>query len=130
MRYSRQRELVFNQVMSRYDHPTADEIYTALRQECPGLSLGTVYRNLNGLVEMGKIRRVCIAGQADRFDRTLEEHHHLYCRKCGRVVDVELDTEALRTAWTVCKGAVVEGYNISLAGLCPVCGKTEQHESM
>ena len=54
MRYSRQRELVMRQVQSRCDHPTADEIYTAVRDDCPGLSLGTVYRNLNGLVEAGR----------------------------------------------------------------------------
>ena len=52
MRYSRQRELVLRQVQNRCDHPTADDIYLAIREDCPGLSLGTVYRNLNGLVEM------------------------------------------------------------------------------
>lgn len=64
MRYSRQRELVMRQVQSRCDHPTADEIYTAVRDDCPGLSLGTVYRNLNGLVEAGRVRRVSVPGQA------------------------------------------------------------------
>ena len=51
MRYSKQRELVMQTVQNLCDHPTAEEIYDAAVKECPGLSLGTVYRNLNSLVD-------------------------------------------------------------------------------
>lgn len=68
MRYSHQRELILREVLGRKDHPTAEQICTSLRAECPRLSLGTVYRDLNTLVEIGKIRRVSIPGEADRFD--------------------------------------------------------------
>ena len=57
MRYSHQRELILREVLGRTDHPTAEQICTSLRAECPRLSLGTVYRDLNTLVEIGKIRR-------------------------------------------------------------------------
>ena len=59
MRYSKQRELVMQTVENLCDHPTAEEIYDTAAKECPGLSLGTVYRNLNSLVEAGRVRRVC-----------------------------------------------------------------------
>ena len=65
MRYSKQRELVMQTVENLCDHPTAEEIYDTAAKECPGLSLGTVYRNLNSLVEAGRVRRVSIPGQAD-----------------------------------------------------------------
>ena len=126
MRYSRQRELVLRQVQSRCDHPTADEIYTAIREDCPGLSLGTVYRNLNGLVEMGRIRRVTIPGQADRFDRTLEEHDHLYCRCCGRVKDVQIDHTAIHQALSSCQGFQIESYGLNLYGVCDECRRKNQ----
>ena len=71
MRYSKQRELVMQTVQQLCDHPTAEEIYDKAAQECPNLSLGTVYRNLNSLVEAGRVRRVSIPGKADRFDHTL-----------------------------------------------------------
>ena len=71
MRYSKQRELVMQTVQNLCDHPTAEEIYDAAVKECPGLSLGTVYRNLNSLVDAGRVRRVSIPGKADRFDHTL-----------------------------------------------------------
>ena len=56
MRYSKQRELVMQTVQNLCDHPTAEEIYDAAARECPGLSLGTVYRNLNSLVDAGRVR--------------------------------------------------------------------------
>ena len=67
MRYSKQRELVLRTVEQLCDHPTAEEIFDKAAPECPGLSLGTVYRNLNSLVEAGMVRRVSIPGRADRF---------------------------------------------------------------
>ena len=63
MRYSKQRELVMQTVQALCDHPTAEEIYDAAVKECPGLSLGTVYRNLNSLVDAGRVRRVSIPGK-------------------------------------------------------------------
>ena len=91
MRYSKQRELVMQTVQNLCDHPTAEEIYDAAVKECPGLSLGTVYRNLNSLVDAGRVRRVSIPGKADRFDHTLPWHSHLYCTVCGSVTDAEVD---------------------------------------
>ena len=87
MRYSKQRELVLQKVEQLCDHPTAEEIFDLAAKECPGLSLGTVYRNLNSLVDAGRVRRVSIPGKADRFDHTLGWHSHLYCNCCGGVVD-------------------------------------------
>lgn len=53
MRYSHQRELILREVLSRSDYPTAEQICTSLRAVCPRLSLGTVYRDLNTLVDIG-----------------------------------------------------------------------------
>ena len=70
MRYSKQRELVMQTVENLCDHPTAEEIYDTAAKECPGLSLGTVYRNLNSLVEAGRVRRVSIPGSTIRWPGT------------------------------------------------------------
>ena len=104
MRYSKQRELVLQKVEQLCDHPTAEEIFDLAARECPGLSLGTVYRNLNSLVEAGRVRRVSIPGKADRFDHTLGWHSHLYCNCCGGVVDADVDEKqaSCRTAPWCC----------------------------
>lgn len=58
LKYSRQRESIKACLMSRKDHPTADALYTSIREQFPNISLGTVYRNLNLLVELGEIRKL------------------------------------------------------------------------
>ena len=120
MRYSRQRKLVLKKVSLLCDHPTAEEIYEAASRESPGLSLGTVYRNLNVLADAKKIRRVSVPGHADRFDHTLREHSHMYCTCCGSVSDVELDDAALLKVIEQGAGKI-QDYSLTVFGLCSEC---------
>ena len=124
MRYSKQRELVLRTVEQLCDHPTAEEIFDKAAPECPGLSLGTVYRNLNSLVEAGKVRRVSIPGKADRFDHTLCWHSHLYCTVCGSVTDAEVDEEQVMKLVRNQKGCV-QDCAVVLFGLCEACAKKQ-----
>ena len=120
MRYSKQRELVMQTVQNLCDHPTAEEIYDSAAKECPGLSLGTVYRNLNCLVDAGSIRRVEVPGHADHFDHTLPPHCHLYCRCCSEVTDVAVDQAALEQIFSEVP-ARIESFSVTLIGVCPAC---------
>ena len=120
MRYSKQRELVLQKVEQLCNHPTAEEIFGLAVRECPGLSLGTVYRNLNSLVDAGRVRRVSIPGKADRFDHTLGWHSHLYCNCCGRVVDADVDEKQVMKLVRNQKG-VVQDCAVVLFGLCEAC---------
>lgn len=120
MRYSKQRELVMQTVAALCDHPTAEEIHHEAAKECPGLSLGTVYRNLNSLVESGRVRRVPIPGRADRFDHTLAPHSHFYCTVCGGVTDVELDESKVRDLIKEPSG-VIEYCAVTFMGVCENC---------
>lgn len=120
MRYSKQRELVMEKVQQLCDHPTAEEIYTEAVKDCPNLSLGTVYRNLNSLVEAGRVRRVSIPGQADRFDHTLPWHSHMYCTVCGCVTDADVDEKQVMRLVKNQKGRVEE-CAVVLLGVCEDC---------
>ena len=128
MRYSKQRELVMQTVQNLCDHPTAEEIYDAAVKECPGLSLGTVYRNLNSLVEAGRVRRVSIPGRADRFDHTLCWHSHLYCTACGGVVDADVDEKQVMKLVRSQKG-VVQDCAVVLLGVCEECCRRQDAEA-
>lgn len=119
MRYSKQRELVLQKVEQLCDHPTAEEIFDLAARECPGLSLGTVYRNLNSLVDAGRVRRVSIPGKADRFDHTLLAQPpllQLLRRRRGRDVDEKQVMKLVRNQ----KG-VVQDCAVVLFGLCAAC---------
>lgn len=125
MRYSHQRELILKEVLSRKDHPTAEQICTSLREVCPRLSLGTVYRDLNTLVEIGKVRRVSIPGEADRFDGELASHQHLFCRKCRKVISLPIPAEDLEKMVMSCPDIQVENYTLTVFGLCADCARQE-----
>ena len=124
-RFSRQRQMVLDVVKNRTKHPTADKVYEILKKDHPEISLGTVYRNLNSLVEAGMVRRVSIPGRADRFDHTLCWHSHLYCTACGGVVDADVDEKQVMRLVRRQKDVVVQDCAVVLFGLCEACAKKQ-----
>ena len=88
LKYSRQRESIKTCLMNRTDHPTADALYLSIREEFPNISLGTVYRNLNLLVELGEIISFTCGDGSVHFDYTTSPHYHFVCKSCGHIIDL------------------------------------------
>ena len=88
LKYSRQREAIKEFMMSRKDHPTADSVYMHIRDEYPNISLGTVYRNLQLLTELGELQKIRVGDGLDHFDADTSLHYHFYCNSCGAVIDI------------------------------------------
>ncbi len=86
-RNTKQKALILSAVRSTCTHPTAEQVHAMLAEEMPGLSLGTVYRNLNHMAELGLIRRISVTNSPDRFDGDLKPHHHICCLGCGEFGD-------------------------------------------
>ena len=99
-------------------HLTAEEVFQALRRQAPGVSLATVYNNLNRLWAQGEIRRVSVEGMADRYDRVVR-HDHLVCKGCGRLVDLDLGDLSRQLEQRA--GIPILGYDLKLLYLCPAC---------
>jgi len=93
MKYSKQRQLILSMVLDNDSHPSAKTIYDDLKDTCPSLSLGTVYRNLNFLVDKGLIRKVVLPGQDTRYDYNLGNHFHFICDKCSTIYDFETSAD-------------------------------------
>lgn len=121
MNYSWQRQVVLDTVLNSKQHLTAAQVYKQARVPCPHISLGTVYRNLNTLVEIGKIRRVGVPGEADRFDWELPDHQHFYCRNCHSVHNLTLPGVDFAKILESCQGVKAENYNFIVTGLCENC---------
>ncbi|MFW6030848.1 MAG: Fur family transcriptional regulator [Halanaerobiales bacterium] len=92
-RMTKQRKKILEVLKNTNCHPTADWIYEQVREEIPNISLGTVYRNLNVLKEMGKIMELNYGSDHSRFDGVPENHYHFRCIECGKVVDLDLDVK-------------------------------------
>lgn len=85
-----------------------------------GISLATVYRNLNQLAEDGKILRVKVMDAPDRYDLTVDDHHHFKCSKCGRVYDVE-DALEIDLSKVSCKQGRITRCDLLFEGVCNNC---------
>ena len=92
LKHSKQRELIKAFLMTRKDHPTADVVYTNVRQQNPNISMGTVYRNLTLLADLGEIQRLRVGDGVDHFDADTSPHYHFVCTECGSVIDLEMDS--------------------------------------
>lgn len=124
LRSSRQRTVVLDALRDTTSHPTADEIYAVVRAEMPRISLGTVYRNLETLAELGEVQKLEFAGVQRRYDGCTSPHLHVRCDECGRVADVksaplpkikEVIPADLETEFKV------TGMRLELSGICPDC---------
>jgi len=117
------QRLVLHRVLVELDrHVVAEEVLRAAEPRLPNLSLPTVYATLDLLEELGAVRRLVMPGGAALYDPRAGDHHHLACRRCGAVVDVDgkLEAEPLLAAARAA-GARPEGMQVVLSGLCPAC---------
>ena len=124
LRHSHQRERIFEYLTQSCAHPSAEMIYNDLRPEIPGLSLGTVYRNLKLLEELGKVRRVTSFQGSDRYDAICGDHAHFLCEKCGCLRDLPCGaTTSVRSVLPLESGFTVHKLDITITGLCPNCAE-------
>ena len=124
MKYSKQRETILAAAVEEPAHPTADSVYRKVREECPQISLGTVYRDLNQLVQNGLLIKIPVANGSDRFDGRLDEHYHMICDGCGEVFDANIDCFSDIDAKIMQEtGFCIKGRQLIMNGLCGKCRK-------
>jgi len=115
-----QKMLIIGAVMGSKEHPTAEDIYSAVAEKCPNISRGTVYRNLNQLADEGEVLRVTVPNGPDRFDSTTSPHCHCRCVVCGKVFDYELPHE-VELGEEINTDFKVRDYELMINGWCKNC---------
>lgn len=122
MKFSKQRELILNYILNSHEHLTADTIYADLKKDNPELSLGTVYRNLTKLTEIGAIKKVSLPNQVDKFDKNLEPHAHFICDDCGSITDINIPgMDKFLDKVSDEDGISIRKYDLTLNGICRKC---------
>ena len=117
MRNTKQRNLVLDIVNKSYNHPTAYMVYEECTKVISNISLGTVYRNLNTLVNLGQIQRLEMPNEMTRYDKNIN-HAHFLCLKCGNVYDLKQSKISYEEA---IEGNKVYTCKISYEGICRDC---------
>jgi Fe2+ or Zn2+ uptake regulation protein len=121
-RYTEQRAAVYRFLLSTDLHPTADDVFIAVRTDIPDISLATVYKSLETLVGCGLALKLTYGDGSARYDGRTDPHHHARCLDCGAVMDVpgRLEPAVLARLGPVADFAV-EGYRLELVGHCRSC---------
>lgn len=122
LRYSRQRERIYEYMCGISTHPSAEMIYRDLQGEFPELSLATVYRNIRVLEERGQLRRVAVHRGVERYDTNCSDHVHFLCDSCDAVIDIKcsaLDEMVAQVQQEI--GYTVQKADLILTGRCSRC---------
>jgi Fur family transcriptional regulator, ferric uptake regulator len=125
-RNTRQRQVILEELRKLKTHPTASGLYAIVRERLPKISLGTVYRNLEMLCEVGLVQKFEFGGGEARYDGTIDHHDHIRCANCGRLDDVccpplDLPGDSANDLG----GYTILGHRLEYFGVCPACQASE-----
>ncbi|MCL1929825.1 transcriptional repressor [Candidatus Saccharibacteria bacterium] len=122
-----QRDVVKNDVLHRFDHPTAEMVHFSARQKCPRISLATVYRHLENLTKEGLIHKFTVPGEPDHYDATANEHIHALCESCGEIYDITVRLSKILKRQVEKGGKIkLNDYQLLASGICHKCNKSER----
>lgn len=121
----RKRNAILSYLQATNEHPSAEMVYMGVKQDCPDISLATVYRNLALFRDQGLVQCVGTVKGVERFDGNTAPHVHFFCTECGSVLDLpEVEAPAqLSEAVENGTGGKVNMYSLSFAGICKNCIK-------
>jgi Fur family transcriptional regulator, peroxide stress response regulator len=121
LRLTPQRHQVYEILLQKRDHPTAEEVFIRAKQAMPDISMATVYNCLDALVKSRLARQVTLDRGATRFCPNMREHGHFNCDTCGGIYDVDLPEELPGIALP--EGFKVGHYDVAIHGICAACAK-------
>ncbi len=126
LRNTHQRQIILESLRKRFDHPSADMVYTDVRKKIPRISLSTVYRNLEMLHDLGLVEKIDIGSGLARYDGNPRPHYHAVCIICSRVDDVPDDAiTTFEYDRRKISGFELSGLVVQFLGICDECRKKE-----
>ena len=123
LRFTPQREHVYDVLLTKRDHPTAEQVFMRAKKQMPEISMATVYNCLDALVKCGLVRQVTVERGAARFCPNMQEHCHFYCDGCESVFDIPLPRDS---GVALPKGFRAERYDVTIHGRCPACSNVKR----
>ena len=124
---SRQRERILGILRNTDSHPTASWVYDQLKQDFTNLSMGTVYRNINILIDQNLIQKIEAGSSFDRFDANVDQHYHFICEDCGAIDDLPLNglSELMKLNEKISEmtNYQAEKHRLDFYGICPSCNE-------
>ncbi len=120
IKFSKPRYEIYKFVLENRIHPTAEDVYNAIKDKIPGISFATAYNVLNKFVEKGLVKQLAI-GSSKRFDGCVKPHIHFVCTACGKIEDVEFSDFEFIAKKVKEKGWELQETSLYVFGICPNC---------
>lgn len=128
VRMTPQRYAILSFLLDAKTHPTADEIYRALADRFPSMSVATVYNNLKVFIEAGLVRELTYGDSSSRFDADMTDHYHAICQSCGKIADFQFrPLTEIEHAAASHTGFEVHGHRMEVYGICHACSGVAAH---
>ncbi len=117
-----QRVAIYDQIINLVNHPTAEQVYKIIAKQYPNISLDTVNRTLLTFAKIGIVRVIEGFGSPRRYDPNLENHHHVHCINCGKILDFYSDKyENISIPKEIDRKFRIYNKRIVLSGICKKC---------
>ena len=107
--------------LSEYGHLSIAKMYELVKGKFPTISLATIYKNVNAMIENNFLKEVKIIGQDSRYELNYGEHSHVVCKECGKVTDIDIDTKTLFKEAEKKSNMKVESSSMVFYGICGEC---------
>ena len=118
-----QRVAILEYLKKQANHPTAEEIYEEVRVNFPSLSRATVYNTLELLSKLGEIQQLMITKDKARYDPNPNPHHHFFCRRCEKLLDIDVSCPIAESGWV--DGNKIGAVQACFYGICSECLEKE-----
>ena len=102
-------------------HMSIEELYDAIKKKFPAVSLATVYKNINAMMEKNFVLEVKIPEQKTKYELAKTSHSHVLCQKCGKLEDVKLDLDDITLEAAHLTHYQINENALVFSGLCPKC---------
>ena len=108
-------------MLDKYGHLNIEDLYREMLKEFPSISLATIYKNINQMMESGLIQEVKLPAQKSVYEVVKEPHLHMVCDRCHKVEDIVLGSDKIIEEAEKVSGYKIEESFITLRGVCPEC---------
>ena len=122
MRYSHQRNIIYQSICAVKTHPNAHEVIKMVQPYMPKISLGTVYRNLSQLVKNKMIKEINING-ISHYDGNIHDHQHFNCTECKSIIDYTIDSNSLINQFKKLRTHKAKECQVIFFGICNACNQ-------
>jgi Fur family peroxide stress response transcriptional regulator len=108
-------------LLDQHGHLSIKELFSKIKPTFPSISLATIYKNINFLMEKSLLKEVKLSDLESRYEITKAPHAHLVCKSCGKILDVEFDIESMVKNFEKKCDFTVESNSVELRGICKEC---------